>query len=38
MIRIIESKDAGRLLTRKAARMAEAEAVVAPILAAVRKR
>jgi histidinol dehydrogenase len=38
VIRIIESKDAGRLLTRKAARMAEAEAVVAPILAAVRKR
>ena len=38
MIRILESKDAGRLLTRKAARMAEAEAVVAPILAAVRKR
>jgi histidinol dehydrogenase len=38
VIRILESKDAGRLLTRKAARMAEAEAVVAPILAAVRKR
>ena len=38
MIRILESKDAGRLLTRKAARMAEAEAAVAPILAAVRKR
>ena len=38
MIRILQSKDAGRLLTRKAARMAEAEAVVAPILAAVRKR
>jgi histidinol dehydrogenase len=38
VIRILESKDAGRLLTRKAARMAEAEVVVAPILAAVRKR
>ena len=38
MIRILASKEAGRLLTRKAARMAEAEAVVAPILAAVRKR
>ena len=38
MIRILQSKEAGRLLTRKAARMAEAEAVVAPILAAVRKR
>ena len=38
MIRILESKDAGRLLTRKAARMAQAEAVVAPILAAVRQR
>src|ERR1035438_5280432 len=38
VIRILESKDAGRLLTRKAAGMAEAEAVVAPILAAVRKR
>jgi histidinol dehydrogenase len=38
VIRILESKDAGRLLSRKAARMAEAEAVVAPILAAVRKR
>jgi histidinol dehydrogenase len=38
VIRILASKEAGRLLTRKAARMAEAEAVVAPILAAVRKR
>jgi len=38
VIRILESKDAGRLLTRKAARMAQAEAVVAPILAAVRQR
>ena len=38
MIRIIESKDAGRLLTRRAARLAEAEAVVRPILEAVRTR
>ncbi len=38
MIRILESNEAGRLLTRKAARMAEAEAAVAPILEAVRKR
>jgi len=38
VIRILTSKEAGRLLTRKAARMAEAEAAVAPILAAVRKR
>jgi len=38
VIRILASKDAGRLLTRKAARMAEAEAAVAPILADVRKR
>ncbi len=38
MIRIIESKDAGRLLTRRAARMVEAEAVVRPILDAVRTR
>jgi histidinol dehydrogenase len=38
VIRILKSKEAGRLLTRKAARMAEAEAVVAPILAAVRRR
>ncbi|MGD0500107.1 MAG: histidinol dehydrogenase [Bryobacteraceae bacterium] len=38
MIRILASKDAGRLLTRKAARLAEAESVVAPILEAVRKR
>jgi histidinol dehydrogenase len=38
VIRIIESKDAGRLLKRRATRMAEAEAVVRPILDAVRKR
>ena len=38
MIRILESKDAGRLLARRAARLAEAEAVVAPILDAVRRR
>jgi histidinol dehydrogenase len=38
VIRIIESKDAGRLLKRRATRLAEAEAVVRPILEAVRKR
>lgn len=38
MIRIIESKDAGRLLSRRAARLEKAEAVVRPILEAVRKR
>ncbi len=38
MIRIIESKDAQRLVTRRAARLAEAEAVVRPILDAVRAR
>ncbi len=38
MIRILESKDAGRLLARKAARFAEAEAVVRPILEDVRRR
>jgi histidinol dehydrogenase len=38
MIRIIESKNAGRLLQRRAARMAEAEETVRPILEAVRKR
>ena len=38
MIRILESKDVGRLLARKAARFTEAEAVVKPILDAVRKR
>jgi histidinol dehydrogenase len=38
VIRILESKDVGRLLARKAARFEEAEAVVRPILEAVRKR
>ena len=38
MIRILESKQAGRLLARKAARFTEAEAVVRPILEDVRKR
>jgi len=38
VIRILESKDVGRLLARKAARFEEAEAVVKPILADVRRR
>ena len=38
MLRIVESKDAGRLLTRRAARMGQAETTVRPILEAVRKR
>jgi histidinol dehydrogenase len=38
VIRILESAQAGRLLARKAARLTEAEAVVRPILEAVRKR
>ena len=38
MIRILESKQVGRLLARKAARLSEAEAVVRPILEAVRQR
>ena len=38
MIRILESKDIGRLLARRGARLIEAEAVVRPILEAVRKR
>ena len=38
MIRILKNKDVGGLLARKAARLAEAEAVVGPILEAVRKR
>jgi histidinol dehydrogenase len=38
MIRTIESQNAGRLLKRRAARMAEAEETVRPILEAVRKR
>lgn len=37
-MRILESKQVGRLLARKAARIAEAEAVVRPILDAVRQR
>lgn len=37
MLRIIESKDAGKLLSRRAARMSEAEAAVRPILDDVRK-
>jgi histidinol dehydrogenase len=36
--RILQSKDVGRLLRRKAARLGEAEAVVRPILDAVRTR
>ncbi len=38
MIRILESKQVGRLLARKAARLEEAEAVVRPILEDVRRR
>ncbi|HWC96862.1 MAG TPA: histidinol dehydrogenase [Candidatus Sulfopaludibacter sp.] len=38
MIRILETKQVGRLLARKAARFEEAEAVVRPILEAVRLR
>jgi histidinol dehydrogenase len=38
VIRILESKDVGRLLARKAARLTEAEATVRPILEDVRKR
>jgi histidinol dehydrogenase len=38
MIRILDYKDAGQLLTRKTQRLDEAERVVAPILADVRKR
>jgi histidinol dehydrogenase len=37
-MRILESKQVGRLLARKAARFTEAEAVVRPILDAVRQR
>jgi histidinol dehydrogenase len=37
VIRILESKNVGRLLSRKAARLSEAEAVVRPILDAVRR-
>ena len=38
MIRILESKQMGRVLARRTARMAEAEEAVRPILEAVRKR
>ncbi len=38
MIRILEAKDAGKLLERKAVRLAEAELIVRPILDAVRRR
>jgi histidinol dehydrogenase len=38
VIRILESKDIGGLLARRGARLAEAEAVVRPILEAVRQR
>ena len=38
MIRILDSREIGRLLVRRGARLAEAEAVVRPILEAVRKR
>jgi histidinol dehydrogenase len=38
VIRILESSEVGRLLARKAARFAEAEKVVVPILEAVRTR
>ncbi len=37
MIRILKSSDTGRLLARRSARMTEAEAIVRPILEAVRK-
>jgi histidinol dehydrogenase len=38
MLRILESKDMGRVLARRAARMNEAEDAVRPILEAVRRR
>ncbi len=38
MIRILESHEIGRLLARRGARLAQAEATVRPILDAVRKR
>ena len=38
MIRILDAKDAGRLLERKAVRLGEAELIVRPILDAVRRR
>src|SRR5579871_6726490 len=38
MIRILKSADVTRVLARRSARMADAEAIVRPILEAVRKR
>ncbi len=38
MIRIVESRQVGRILKRRAARMSEAEETVRPILEAVRRR
>src|SRR5215467_11114453 len=38
MIRILESNQVGRLFSRRASRLGEAEEVVRPILEAVRKR
>lgn len=38
MLRILESKDMGRVLARRAARLTEAEDIVRPILEAVRTR
>jgi histidinol dehydrogenase len=38
MIRILSSRDIGRVLARRAARMTDAETIVRPILEAVRKR
>jgi histidinol dehydrogenase len=38
MIRILKSADVARVLSRRSARLAEAEAIVRPILEAVRKR
>ena len=38
MLRILESKDMGRVLARRTARLTEAEEIVRPILEAVRKR
>src|SRR5947209_6558772 len=38
MIRVLHSRDVGKLLARKAARMGQAEQIVRPILEAVRRR
>lgn len=38
MIRVVESKQVGRILARRAARLTEAEGTVRPILEAVRRR